>query len=102
MYEIDKHLLVDLKEDSQTLGNKNKTVFIYPFGFCINFVDYDTAQDFRLVIMDYSSNYSSYSYEAMKLFINDPAMLTYFSIDQQSHQGKHLYSRSEITSTKPC
>ena len=71
-------------------------VFMYPFGLCFNFEEYDPDQDFILRIED---SFVQDIFEHMLVFITDPAMLTFSSIDQQSHQGraeKYLDSKNFI------
>ena len=34
---------------------------------------------------------NNYTYENMLVFISDPGMLTYSSIDMQSHQGREIF-----------
>ena len=70
-----------------------KIVFIYPFGLCVNFVNYDTDVDFRLKIY----NNHNYSYENMFVHVNDPAMLTCSSIDLQSQKGSIVLRKGYFT-----
>ena len=64
-----------------------KAMLLSPFGLCVNFVDYDADEDFRLQIYGKKYNYLT---EEMFVFVTDPAMLTYSSIDQESHQGTQI------------
>ena len=73
----------------QTMRLRGVRVFIYPFGLCAHFVDYNPLKDFTLLTLDWMGN--NCTYENMLLFITDPAMKTYSSIDLQSHQGTKLF-----------
>ena len=86
---IDSHLLETsniFHGNSYNLKNGN-TLFIYPYGICMNFVEYDPTKEFNFEIFDGNN----YTYENMIVFINDPAMLTHSSFDQQSHQGTKIF-----------
>ena len=64
-----------------------KVVFIYPYGLCVHYARYDPCREFTLLFLP---GYN-YTYENMFLFVTDPAMLTYSSIDQLSHQGMKIF-----------
>jgi len=72
-----------------------KIVFIYPFGLCFNFKEYNPDQDFLIRIEESLLQGTDYEpkdiFENMLVFITDPAMLTFSSIDQQSHQGNQIF-----------
>ena len=61
--------------------------FMYPFGLCSHYVEYDPHKDLEFQIL----NTNDYAYESMYIFITDPLMMTHSSIDQQSHQGIQLF-----------
>ena len=67
---------------------KGNTTFLYPFGLCVTFTEYDADKDFHFRLYDQSNNLN---FNNMFVFITDPAMLTFSSIDQQSHQGITLF-----------
>ena len=62
-----------------------KTVFIFPYGLCAHFLEYDTNKDFFLWV------YDVIEIESMFVLLTDPAMLTHSNIDQQSHQGIKIF-----------
>ena len=87
VYAKDK-VIIDKYTSDENLDRKFvKSVFIYPFGICANFVEYDPDKDFTLRIR-YDKKFT---FEDMFVFITDPAMLTHSSIDQQSHQGREIF-----------
>ena len=88
VYQKDKDLLesqimISL-DPSSVSGN---TFFMYPFGICVNYVDYNPEKEFSVPL--FNDNY--YEFENIFVFITDPAMLTYSSIDQLSHQGTKIF-----------
>ena len=76
---------------------------MYHFGLCKNFDEYDPNKELILRILDKHNQ----SYEDIFVFITDPAMITYSSIDHQSHQGtrhglkKEFYSKGCIKKNVP-
>ena len=75
-----------------------KTVFIYPFGLCVNFADYDPDKDFTLKMKGFGFIYT-YKYENMFVFITDPAMLTFSGLNLQSHKGTNIFGIKKSYST---
>ena len=107
VYEKDKKILdsvllvreVDYIDFQRPIKNiiKGDIVYLYPFGLCVNFVEYDPNKDFSLTIFRDAVN--DYDYARMFVFVTDPAMLTYSSIDQQSHQGTKLFGLKSVHKT---
>ena len=92
---IDQYINAYHNKDNEMIEISGNTVFLYPFGLCVNFGGYHPSKDFILKIWSvaYAHNFT---FENMYVFVTDPAMMTYSSIDQQSHQGtKDLFTRWE-------
>ena len=95
VYVKDKKLL-DLHSRVYNPDNDHivtgRIVFMYPFGVCANFEKYDPDKEFMLQIDDNVNAWVSlnHTHENMLVFITDPAMLTFSSIDLQSHQGNQM------------
>ena len=79
---LEKHLRV---KDSNNESRIGRNVFIYPFGLCMNIFDYDPNEQLILTILSRGIK-QNFSFEEMFVFITDPAMLTFSSIDLHSHQ----------------
>ena len=97
VYEKDKKCLdADVKAYNTKEELNGDTVFLYPFGLCVNFIKYDTNKDVKLMIYDYNK---IYSFQNMFVFITDPAMITFSSICQRSHKGTKLFGLKKGFST---
>ena len=89
VYENDKILLDHVigYQLNKTQINK-KTIYIYPYGLCVHYWDYNPDEDFILSIFSYGTNAS---FTNMFTIISDPALLTYSGIDFKSHQGTQIF-----------
>ena len=67
--------------------DKGEYMYMFPFGFCLNFVHYNPVKDFHISL----KNSNNFSFNDIMVFITDPQMLSYSSIDQQSHHGTKIF-----------
>ena len=90
VFENDK-MLIDWNLKVKNLRNSlnGNTVFIYPYGICVNFVEYNPEKEFIIEIEEMLLG--TFKYENMLVFITDPEMMTYSSVDLQSHQGNQIF-----------